>query len=200
MGPLDDIHDNNINVKSRTLYLHQLDDEDSVSYKTIPALIKNIDYLNSINKSLITIRSISAEGGEVGHGLSAYSVIKNSKSKVHIYCYGLTASCTTVILQAASEGGRFVSQYGDFCLHYGSISLSSDLISAESTLASNKLWRNKMLNIYAERAIKGEFFKDRKYNLSRVKAYLNRRFRDAGDWYLKDAEEVIYYGLADNIF
>lgn len=200
MTPLDDIHDNNVNVKERIIYLHQVDNEDSISYKTSHTLIKNLDYLNSINKSTVTIKLLGVDGGDVSHGLSIYASVKDSKSKVNIYCYGLTASCATVILQAASEGGRHISQYGDFCLHYGSISLSSDLISAESTLASNKLWRDKMLNIYAKRAIHGEFFKDRKYNLSKVKGYLNRRFRDAGDWYLKDAEEVIYFGLADHIF
>lgn len=200
MNELDEIHDHNVNVKDRIIYLHQVDIEDSVSYKTIPNLIKNLDYLNSLGKSSIKIKMMGVDGGCVSQGLAAYASIKSSKCKVNIECYGFSASSGTIILQAASEGGRFISEYGDFCVHYGSISLSSDLISAESALASNKLWRNKMLEIYAKRAINGEFFKDRKYSISKVKAYLNRRFRDAGDWYLKDAEEVIYYGLADHVF
>lgn len=199
MNDLDEIHDHNVNVKDRIIYLHQIDHEDSVSFKTIPGLIKNLDYLNSINKKPLTIKLVGTDGGDVSQGLAAYSAILNSKSKVNIECLGLTASCATIILQSASDGCRFVSKYGDFCLHYGSISLSSDLISAESTLASNKLWRNKMLDIYASRCVSGEFFRDRKYSISKAKVYLNRRFRDAGDWYLKDAEEVIYYGFADEI-
>jgi hypothetical protein len=83
-------------------------------------------------------------------------------------------------------------------VHFGSISLSADINNAQSILASNALWKSQMLNIYSNRCINGEFFKDRKYGLSRVKTYLNNKLR-SGDWYLKDAEEIIYYGFADTI-
>ena len=196
MGPLDDIHDNSINVKSRIIYLHQVDIEDSVSYRTIPTLIKNLDYLNSINKSPIILRAIGVDGGDVSYGLAAYSAIKNSKSKVHIECTGFTASCGTIILQAGNI--RSISRDGSYMVHFGSISLSTDVTAAQSILASNALWKSQMLNIYAERCVDGKFFKDRKYNIARVKGYLNTKFKNHGDLYL-NAEDFLSYGFCDRI-
>ncbi len=197
MAGLDHVHDFGINEKDRIIYLNQIDIEDSVSYKTIPGLIKNLDYLNSLSKSIITIKLLGMDGGDVSHGLAAYSSIKNSKAKVNIECYGFTASCGTIILQAGNS--RFVSSDGGFMVHFGSISLSTDVTTAQSILASNSLWKSQMLNIYANKCISGEFFKSRNYNLARVKGYLNTKFKNHGDWYFKDAEEVIYYGFADKI-
>lgn len=196
MTSLDDIHDNNINVKSRIIYLHQLDNEDSVSYKTIPGLIKNLDYLNSINKSAITLRAVGVDGGDVSYGLAAYSAIKNSKAKVNIECLGMLASCGTIILQAGHT--RSVSRDGSYMVHFGSISLSTDVTAAQSILANNSLWKAQMLKIYAERCINGKFFKDRKYNISRTKGYLNTKFKNHGDLYL-DSEEFLSYGFCDKI-
>lgn len=197
MSPLDDIHDNSINVKSRIIYLHQICDEDSVSYKTIPTLIKNLDYLNSTGKTPITIKLLGVDGGDVSQGLACYSAIKNSKAKVNIECFGLTASCATVILQAGID--RAVSQDGFFMVHFGSISLSTDVNAAQSILASNGLWKNQLLNIYSKRCVDGKFFKDRKYSLNRVRGYISTKLKNNGDWYLKDAEEVVMYGFADRI-
>jgi len=197
MNDLDIIHDHNINIKDRIIYLHQVDIEDSISFKTIPGLIKSLDYLNSVNKSLITIKLISCDGGDIGPGMSAYSAIRSSKSKVNIECSGFTASCSTLILQAANI--RSVSKDGFFMIHFGSISLSTDVNTAQSILVSNTLWKNQLLNIYASRCVNGKFFKDRKYNLNRVRGYINTRLKNSGDWYIKDAEEIINFGFADKI-
>lgn len=197
MDTLDDIHDHNINEKSRIIYLHQVNNEDSISYNTIPTLIKNIDYLNSTGKTPIVIKLIGVDGGDVSQGLACYSVIKNSKSKINIECYGLTASCATVILQAGVD--RAISQDGFFMVHFGSISLSADVNAAQSILASNGLWKNQLLNIYSKRCIDGKFFKDRKYSLNRVRGYISTKLKNNGDWYLKDPEEVVAYGFADRV-
>ena len=196
MNELDEIHDHNINVKNRIIYLHQVDIEDSVSFKTIPGLVKNLDYLNSEGKGAIVLRMVSVDGGCVSHGLAAYSAIKNSKSKVNIECTGLTASCGTIILQAGHT--RAVSRDGSYMVHFGSISLSTDVTAAQSILANNALWKSQMLKIYAERCIDGKFFKDRKYSLNRTKGYLNTKFKNHGDLYL-DAEEFLNYGFCDKI-
>lgn len=196
MNELDDIHENNINVKGRIIYLHQVDHEDSVSFKTVPGLIKNLDYLNRVGKGPITIKMLSVDGGDIGPGISAYSAIRSSKSKVNIECSGFTASCGTIILQAANT--RLISDDGSYMVHFGSISLSADVTAAQSILASNALWKSQMLNIYANRCINGEFFKSRKYSLTRVKGYLNTKFKNHGDLYL-DAGEFLAYGFADKI-
>lgn len=196
MDDLDIIHDHNINVKDRIIYLHQVDVEDSVSFKTIPGLVKNLDYLNSINKSSLILKMVGVDGGDVSYGLAAYSAIKNSKAKVNTECIGFTASCGTIILQAGHT--RSVSKDGSYMVHFGSISLSTDVTAAQSILANNALWKSQMLKIYAERCIHGKFFKDRKYSLNRTKGYLNTKFKNHGDLYL-DAEGFLMYGFCDKI-
>lgn len=199
MHDLDDIHDNNINVKSRVIYITQKElNDDPIGHNSSASFIKNLDYLNGINKKNIVVRCINITGGEVGHGLAMYSAALNSKSKISIECYGFTASFGSIFLQSAAEGCRFISQYSDFMIHFGTIAFDGDMLSAESAAASNKLWRNKMLNIYASRCIKGDFFSKRKYSLSRVKGYLNTRMRHSSDWYLTP-EECLDYGFIDKI-
>ena len=198
---IEEIHDHAICKKTRTIYLGQEDETNHpISHMSSLKFIKNLDILNAINKNAITLKMVSIEGGDVGHGLAMFAALKCSESEVGIYCYGSTGSFGTILLQGAAEGARYINQYSEFMIHYGSVELNSDLISAESTAEANKIWRIKMLNIYAERCINGEFFKSRKYSLNKVKNYLNTKLRNAGDWYLKSAEEVVYYGFADQVF
>lgn len=199
MHELDEIHDYNINVSQRIIYLGQKDlHDDPIGHNSSISLIKNLDYLNGINRKPITIKGINITGGDVGHGLAMYGAIKNSKSKVNIECYGFTASFGSILLQAASEGGRSISQYSDFMIHFGSIAFDGDMLSAESAASSNKLWRAKMLGIYAERCLKGNFFSKRKYSLSRIKGYLNLKVRNSSDWYMTP-DECLDYGFIDKI-
>lgn len=199
MDDLDNLHDHSISVIDRTIYIGQKDkDDDPIGYMNSTTFIKNLDYLNSLNRTPITVKGINLTGGDVGFGLAMFGAIKNSKARVNIECYGFTASFGTILLQAASDGGRAISSYSDFMVHFGSISLEGDMLSAESASASNKLWRSKMLNIYATRCMKGNFFSSRKYPLSRVKSYLNTRMRNSSDWYMTP-DECLDYGFADKI-
>lgn len=199
MHDLDFIHDNNINIKDRIIYIGQKElNDDPIGHNSSTNFIKNLDYLNSLNKRNIIVKCINVTGGDVGHGLAMYGAAKISKSKITIECLGFTASFGSIFLQAASEGCRVVSQYSDFMIHFGSIAFDGDMLSAESAAASNKLWRNKMLNIYAERCIKGDFFAKRKYSLSRVKGYLNLKMRHNSDWYLSP-DECLEYGFCDKV-
>lgn len=199
MNDLDIIHDHNINVKDRIIYVGQKDiHDDPIGYHTSMDFIKNLDYLNTINTKKIKVVCINVTGGDVGHGLAMYGAVKNSKSKVDIECYGFTASFGSIFLQSAAEGGRSISQYSDFMIHFGSIVFDGDMLSAESAASSNKLWRAKMLGIYAERCLKGEFFKSRKYSLSRIKGYINLKVRNSSDWYMTP-DECLDYGLVDKI-
>jgi ATP-dependent protease ClpP protease subunit len=199
MGDIDDLHDYSISVSDRVIYVGQKDnDDDPIGYRNSTSFIKNLDYLNSLNRSAITVKLINIIGGDVGHGLAMFGAVSASKSKVNIYCYGCTASFGTILLQSATQGGRSISQYSEFMIHYGSTQLDSDLISAESAASATKLWRNNMLNIYASRCINGPFFKDRKYSISKVKGYINTKLRNTADWYMSP-DEALYYGFVDTI-
>ena len=55
-----------------------------------------------------------------------------------------------------------------------------------------------MIEIYAERCQRGDYFKERQNNLSKTKAYLKRKL-GGGDWYMT-ADEAVYYGFVDGIY
>jgi ATP-dependent protease ClpP protease subunit len=154
--------------------------------------------LNNKSKSAITVKLVNITGGDVGHGLAMFSAIKNSRSKVIIECYGSVASFGTILLQAASPGGRHISQFSEFLIHYGSTQIEQDLLSSESAAQANKAWRSTMIHIYAEQCINGSFFKERKYSISKVKTYLNTKLKNYGDWYVSP-EDAVEYGFADKI-
>lgn len=181
----------------RTIYLHQIDEEDSVSYMTSHIVFRELDRLNGAGKADITLKMVSVDGGDVGHGMAIYSAVKNSRAKVNIECYGLTASCGTIILQAGNWRG--VCADGFFMVHFGSTSLDTDLVTAESYINSSKIWRAKILDIYAHRCVNGRFFISRGYSLSKVKNYINTKLRNNGDWWINDPQEIVDYGFADYI-
>ena len=195
---LGDLHEFGVDVKNRVIYLGQEDGGDAtIEYRSCPKFVRNLDYLNSANNKPILVKMISCEGGLWDHCLSICSAIKNSPSEVNIICTGFTASSGTIILQMAHK--RYVCNLSGFMVHCGSLSYDGHSISAESAADSNKLEYRKMLDIYAKRCASGQFFKERKYSLSRIKTYIDTKIKVKGDWYMKDAEEVIFYGFADEI-
>lgn len=57
----------------------------------------------------------------------------------------------------------------------------------------------RMLHIFAERAIVGTYFKNKKSTTTEaVYKFFDKMIKDKVDWYL-DSEESVYYGLADGI-
>lgn len=193
---LNDIHEFGIDTKNRIIYLGEEEtSECTIDHRSCLKFVKNLDYLNFANNKPITVKMISCEGGLWDHCLSICSAIKNSPSQVDIIATGFTASSGTIILQMAHT--RYVCGLSGFMVHCGSLSYDGHSISAESAADSNKLEYRKMLDIYARRCLNGQFFKERKYSLSRVKTYIDTKIKVKGDWYLKDAEEVIFYGFAD---
>jgi ATP-dependent protease ClpP protease subunit len=195
---LQSLHEFGIDIEGRAIYFGQEDGVDSsVDYKSCLKFVKNLDILNSLSSKLITVKMISCEGGVWDHCLAICGAIQRSKSPVNIVASGFTASSGTVILQMAKV--RYICGFSGFMVHCGSLAYDGHSISAESAADYSKQEYRKMLNIYASRCINGQFFKDRKYSLSRVKTYIDTKMKTKGDWYLKDVEEVIFYGFADVI-
>jgi DNA polymerase III alpha subunit len=71
-------------------------------------------------------------------------------------------------------------------------------MAAKSAIDQNEKNCQRMLEIFAERAISGKYFKERKYSIRRTMTFIDQKIRQSGDWYLS-AEEAVYYGFADGI-
>ena len=135
-------------------------------------------------------------GGSWSAGTSIYDAITSCKSYVTIFAYGQAESMSGIILQAADN--RLMSANSHFMAHFGSTDCSGDYQSSQNWAELDKYNLELMLNTFATKCQKtGKYFKERKYNVSKTKAYIKRKMKD-GDWYLT-ASEAVQFGFADGI-
>jgi ATP-dependent protease ClpP protease subunit len=194
-----EVHNYNIDVKNREIYLNEFDDAGEragVDHRMLQNFIKNINILKNINKEPITIH-MQTVGGCWYSGMGIYDAIKNSKCKTTFIAYGQLCSMGTIIIQAASK--RLMTPNSMFMCHYGSTDLSGDFLSSQNYSTLDKINCETMVSIYSEKCSKyGEYFKERGYNISKTKSFIKRKMKD-GDWYMTP-EQAIQYGFIDGIY
>jgi ATP-dependent protease ClpP protease subunit len=194
---LNDFHEYGANIDSREIFLQNYPEHEGnpgVDYKTANSFIKNLRSLNlSSNKNiLIHLYSI---GGEWNDCMAMYDAIQFSRSYITMLSYGQTESSSTIILQAASTRVLMPNSY--FMAHYGTSGYIGEYQSVQNWSRYEAYICDIMITIYAERCVKGQFFKSKKYTVEKVKKYLYTKFKN-GDWYLTP-EEAVYYGFADGV-
>ena len=107
---LDQVHDKNIDMRRRTIWVHGSIDED-----IFEKFSKNMHMLEQTNGE-ITIRFCS-EGGHVSYGWGIYDIILASKNYVKVIVESKCESMATVILQAADE--RIMYSNSRMMIHIG---------------------------------------------------------------------------------
>jgi ATP-dependent protease ClpP protease subunit len=196
---ISDIHSSNIDLENRTIYLQEKEDASSetsgVDFRMLQGFIKNINILQNASLDPITIY-MQTVGGCWYSGMGIYDAIKLCKCKVNIVGYAQVCSMGTIIMQSANR--RILTPNCVFMCHYGSSDNSGDYLSSQNFAVIDKNNCQTMIDIYAEKCIKGKYFKERGDPLSKVKTYIKRKMKD-GDWYMT-AAQAVDYGFADNIF
>ena len=112
-------------------------------------------------------------GGCWYSGMGIYDAIKSCKCKTTFIGYGQLCSMGTVIIQAATR--RLITDNSAFMVHWGSSEISGHYLSAQNIADFEKYTAQQMIEIYAERCQKGEYFKERQNNLSKTKSYIKRK-------------------------
>lgn len=199
---INDIHHNHINYHTREIYLHSsmngCDDsiEAGVEYRMAVSFIKNLHVLSaqSVDQSIIV--HMHSIGGMWNDGMAMINAMRFVPTPITFIAYAQASSMTGIILQGADL--RVATPDCEFLIHHGSIEISNNSIAAKSAIDVNERQCNRMLEIFARRAKNGLFFKERGYNESRIKSFMDRKLRDKSDWCLT-AEEAVYYGFADGI-
>lgn len=194
---LDDFHIHGASLITREIFLHNhhsYDENPGVEYKMSTSFIKSLKAMDTESYDPITIHMQSI-GGEWGDGIAIYDAMKMCKSKITIISYGQAESMSSIILQAANK--RFLTPNSYVMVHYGTSGYASQYLNAQNWHNYERYICDIMMNIYAERCINGKFFRDKSYDVNKVKKYLYKKLKD-GDWYM-NAEEAIYYGFADGI-
>lgn len=197
------LHNHCVNPRSREIFLHGYIDSNEqsiVDYAMSVQFIKNISLLDGQNKTQPIIIHMHTVGGDWDDGMAIYDAIKAVESKVVIIGHGLVASMATVIMQAADF--RLLMPNASFLIHYGYMGVDDNVVAALSTAEKCKLTNNKMLDIYAERCIEGEYFinsEKPKFNTAdKIKKFLDQRIKEKVDLYMT-SEQAVNMGFADGL-
>ena len=198
---LQDMHSYGASLNSREIFLHNYfsgteDENPGVDYRMSNIFLKNLKMLEKKSNDQITIH-MNSIGGSWMDGMCIYDAIQMSPCYITIISYGQAESMSSIILQSADE--RLITQNSYFMLHYGSSDASGDYQSSQNWMKYEKHICDTMLEIYANRCLKGKFFKEKyaKPDISKIKNFLSKQLKE-GDWYL-NSEDTIYYGFADRI-
>lgn len=196
---LNNIHDYNIDIENRELYLHSYlsndNEEAGVDYRSAIIFEKNIRYLNTLSLDPILVH-MHLPGGDWQDCLGIYDNIKNSKSKVAIVAYAKVESSSSVLLQAADL--RILSQNTNFLIHYGSLSIDNEHKAALSTVQWSEKESEKMIDIFADRCMNSGICKQKNWKRMMARKHIITQLATKRDWILS-ADDAVYYGFADGV-
>jgi len=193
---LEEIHLFNVDQDSREIFLHSnYEEDDEVSFSLAAKFIKNLHYLDSLNSRPIIIHLQCAVGGDTVYGLSVFDAIKASHSQISMLVYGAAASMSSIILQAADKRVLFPNSH--LMIHDGFLGFDGTPKSSEQFIKWSKETHAVILDVFAEKCIKGPQFKGK--SIAQVKNYINSKLKELQDWYI-NANDAVHLGLADAIF
>lgn len=193
-----DIHNYNIDVANREIYLHSYldtDDETGVDYRSAIMFEKNMRYLNLISLDPIVVH-MHMPGGDWQDCLGIYDIIKSSKSKVAIIAFAKVESSSSVLLQAADL--RILSHNTNFLVHYGSLSIDNEHKAALSMVQWSEKESEKMIDIFTEKCMYSKICKDKNWKRMIVRKHIVSQLATKRDWILT-SQEAVDYGFADGV-
>jgi len=196
---ISEIHEHHINHLNREIYLHGYMDapeEPGVDYRMATSFIKNMHILEQQSSQNILVH-MHTIGGVWSDGMAIFNSIRLSKSPVTIIGYAQASSMSGIVFQAADK--RILMPDCEMMIHHGSIALDDNTVAVKSAVDQNEKSCKRMLEIFAEKAIMGKYFQDRKYSLRKTITFIDSKIKQNSDWYLMP-DEAVYYGLADGIF
>jgi len=197
-----DIHNHCVNLNLREIYIHgyykgESDEEPGVDWRQSTAFIKNLHLLDQEPHSPILVH-LHSDGGCWQNGMAIYNTIQFSVSAITILSYSQASSMSGIILQAAVPY-RIMMPDCHFMLHHGSLEVGGTSQAVKSAVDFNERACQRMLDIFAENVVKGNYFSSRKSSTKEtVMAYLDKKMQEKSDWYM-DAEEAVHFGFADAV-
>lgn len=194
-----DIHNHNIDIKNREVYLNSYHSESEyepgVDYRSAINFEKNIRILNTISHDNILVH-MHLPGGVWEDGLGIYDTIRLSKSKIVILAYAKVESASSVILQAAYK--RILMPNTHVLIHYGSLSIDDEHRAAKSTFEWSEKESQKMIDIFTDKCSHSPFISKKNWNKYIIKKHILAQLANKSDWIL-NANEAVDYGFADGV-
>jgi ATP-dependent protease ClpP protease subunit len=196
-----DVHSHSVNLNLRDIYIHSYykaedDEEPGVDYRQATTFIKNLHVLDTPPNEPILIH-LHSIGGCWDNGMAMFNAVQFSKSYISILAYSQASSMSGIFFQSAPL--RVMMPDCHFMLHHGSIEVGGPSIAVKSVVELNNRSCKRMIEIFAERCIRGKYFKQKKTtSVDSVKRFLEKKIQEKIDWFLT-ADEAVYYGFADGI-
>lgn len=177
---IDQFHDNNIFIETKTIVVIGEVDEDMFEM-----LAKNLHALDS-KTGEITIKLMS-DGGSVSVARGIYDLIRGCKNIVRVICYGEVSSSATIILQAADV--RIMAPNSKLMVHYGYESTPTSIPQIrERTVEQFEIDKKWMEDVYLRK------IKEKKPRFTRNQLVAKLKY----DTYF-NPKEALEIGLIDKI-
>ncbi|MGA1049456.1 MAG: ATP-dependent Clp protease proteolytic subunit [Minisyncoccia bacterium] len=193
------IHDYNIDIENREIFLHPPFDnieESNLDYRSAVIFEKNLRHLNLLSLDPILVH-MHLPGGDWEDCLSMYDAIKLSKAKVIILAYAKAESSSSVLLQAGDL--RILMPNTNVLIHYGSFTLDGEHSkAAASSIQWNERECDKMIDIFTDRCINSNIYNQKNWKRMMAKKHIVSQLANKCDWILT-AEEAVNYGFADGV-
>jgi len=195
-----DVHGHHLNHHNREIYVQSYtgdDEEAGVDFRMCSTFIKNLHILDHQKDENILIHMQTC-GGCWNYGMAMFNAIQFARSPVTILAYAHSRSMSSIIPQAAAK--RVIMPDADFMVHNGTLSDEGEFTAVMSGMDHAKKTTQRMLDIYAHRCIKGEYFQKRYKSLTHEKVveFIKRKMEQKVDWWIT-AEEAVYYGFYDGV-
>jgi ATP-dependent Clp protease protease subunit len=132
---------------------------------------------------------LNSPGGSMTAGFALFDFIRSIQAQGHvinIVVLGMAASMASVVLQAASEGGRKMGREAWLMIHEASFGAGGKMGEIEDMTAWVKATQDRILGIYAQRS-------NGKKTKAQFKAGWARK-----DWWIS-SDEALTFGLVDEV-
>jgi ATP-dependent Clp endopeptidase proteolytic subunit ClpP len=132
---------------------------------------------------------LNSPGGGMTYGFALFDFIRSLQANGHtinIVVIGMAASMASVLLQAASDGGRKMGREAWLMIHEATFGAGGKMGEIEDVAGWVKASQERILDIYAERS-KG------KKSKAQFRQGWNRK-----DWWIS-SDEALKFGLVDEI-
>lgn len=193
-----DMHNFNINVDTREIYLHSSldsEEESGVEFRSAICFQKNMRYLNQISNNPIFIH-MHLPGGVWEDCMAIYDTIKFSASKTFLLAYGKVESASSIIFQAPDI--RVLMPNAHMLIHYGSLSIENEHKAAISSLVWSEKESTKMIEIFTDKCMKSPLAIEKNWKKFMARKHILSQLDNKSDWILT-AEEAVHYGFADGV-
>jgi ATP-dependent protease ClpP protease subunit len=201
---LNAIHDLDIDVKARTVYLMGREDhppeygeEPGVEYRMASRFIRNMHYLSNLDDHLPILVVMKTCGGDWGEGMAIYDCIFSIPNPVTIVAYLHARSMSSIIFQAANK--RIMMPNSDYMLHLGTYGDEGTYKQVETNWEWGKRDVVTMLDIYEDVMKTHPEGKCRNWSRKRIREWLVAEMNKKEDVFFSP-EDAVKWGLADEVF